>query len=237
MDVSHTDGSLFEVFARIPDPRHARGRVYPLPAILTLIATAILCGCRSLGAIAQWGRDYNELAPRLGFTRRKTQDPSRYRTPCISELHTVLVALDPAVFEEAIRAWVAAQGLDDLDRRIVAIDGKTLRGSQGHELPAVHLLAAYSQAAAAVVTQLRVPGKTNEHKTALELLRLVPLEGTLITGDAAFTQRDLCTQVIAQGGDYFLTVKENQPTLEADIRAAFGPAFSPSGDAAAAGRG
>ena len=84
-----------------------------------------------------------------------------------------------------------------------------------------------------MIAQLAVPGKTNEHKTALELLKLIPLEGTLITGDAAFTQRDLCEAVIRGQGDYFLTVKDNQPTLEADIRAAFGPAFSPSGGEAA----
>jgi predicted transposase YbfD/YdcC len=101
----------------------------------------------------------------------------------------------------------------------------------------VHLLAAYCQTVEAVVAQLRVPGKTNEHKAALDLLKLVPLQGTLITGDAAFTQRDLCTDVLRCGGDYFLSVKENQPTLEADIRDAFAPAFSPSGAAAPAGRG
>jgi len=64
-----------------------------------------------------------------------------------------------------------------------------------------------------------------------------PLKGTLITGDAAFTQRDLCAAVVLGEGDYFLTVKDNQPTLEADIRAAFGPAFSPPGAAAAGHRG
>jgi predicted transposase YbfD/YdcC len=88
-----------------------------------------------------------------------------------------------------------------------------------------------------VVAQLAVPGKTNEHKTALELIKLVPLEGTLITGDAAFTQRDLCTAIVEGGGDYFLTVKSNQPTLEADIRAAFSPAFSPEGGKPAGRRG
>jgi len=59
------------------------------------------------------------------------------------------------------------------------------------------------------------------------LLKLIPLKGTLITGDAAFTQRDLCEAVVQGRGDSFLTVKDNQPTLEADLRAAFGPAFLP----------
>jgi hypothetical protein len=237
MDVPHSEGSLYQALARIPDPRHARGRVYPLAAILTFVATALLCGCRSLLAIAQWGQDYNELAPLLGLHRRKTKDPSRYRTPCVGELHTVLAALDTAAFEEILRRWILAQGVDNLEQLVLALDGKTLRGTQGHEVAGVHLLAAYCQARESVVAQLRVPGKTNEHKTALELLKLVPLEGTLITGDAAFIQRDLCTEVITRGGDYFLSVKENQPSLEADIRAAFSPAFSPSGTAQAADRG
>jgi hypothetical protein len=228
--------SLYDVFSEIPDPRHRRGRVYPLAAVLTLVATAMLCGCRSLAAIAQWGLNYNHLAPALGLGRR-TKDGTRYRTPCISELHTVLAALPVAVFEAALTRWILAQGVADLDRRLVAIDGKTLRGSQGHQLPGVHLLAAYCPDVEAVIAQLAVPGKTNEHKTALELLKLIPLEGTLITGDAAFTHRDLCAAVIAGGGDYFLTVKDNQPTLEADIRAGFSPAFSPSGRGAARCRG
>jgi hypothetical protein len=231
-----TDGSLYEVFSQIPDPRHRRGTVYPLAAVLTLAATAMLCGCRSLAAIAQWGRDYNHLAPQLGFSRR-TKDGTGHRTPCTSELHTLLAALPAAVFEAALTRWILAQGVADLERRVVAIDGKTLRGSQGHRLPGVHLLAAYCRDVEAVIAQLAVPGKTNEHKTALELLKLIPLKGTLVTGDAAFTQRDLCAAVVAGEGDYFLTVKENQPTLEADIRAAFVPAFSPSGGEAEGRRG
>jgi len=227
--------SLYEAFATVPDPRSRFGRSYTLASLLTLAATAMLCGARSLYAIAQWGRDYNHLAPLLGFTR-PAKDGDGYRTPCVSELHTVFAALDVAAFEAVLTRWIGAQGVCDLAERIVAIDGKTLRGSQGHQLPGVHLLAAYCRDADAVLAQLAVPGKTNEHKTALELLKLIPLKGTLITGDAAFTQRDLCAAVVRGRGDYFLTVKDNQPTLEADIRAAFGPAFSPSGGQATSHR-
>ncbi len=235
MTIDPSTASLYEVFATVPDPRSRFGRSYGLASLLTLSAVAMLCGCRSLYAIAQWGREYNHLAPLLGFTR-KTKDGDGYRTPCVSELHTVFAALDAAAFEAALTRWILARGVGDLAERTVAIDGKTLRGSQGHQLPGVHLLAAYCREVEAVIAQLAVPGKTNEHKTALELLKLIPLKGTLITGDAAFAQRDLCAAVVQGEGHYFLTVKENQPTLEADIRAAFGPAFSPSG-AKAANRG
>ena len=141
MNTESTSGSLYEVFCGIPDPRDRRGTVYPLASVLTLIATAMLCGCRSLAAIAQWGRDYNDRAPRLGFSRT-TRDAARYRTPCTSELHTLLAALGAASFEAALTRWILAQGITDLPERVMAIDGKTLRGTQGYQLPGVHLLAA-----------------------------------------------------------------------------------------------
>src|SRR4051812_12149713 len=73
-----------------------------------------------------------------------------------------------------------------------------------------------------------VDRKTNEHKAALELIRSIVLEGVLITGDAAFAQRDLCAAILARDGDYLVTVKDNQPTLKQDCEAAFMPPDSPS---------
>src|SRR5262249_21712164 len=137
-----TGSSLYEVFAAIPDPRDRRGTVYSLTSVLTLIAVAMLCGARSLGAIAEWGRNYNDLAPLLGFARR-TRDGRGYRTPCASGLHTPLASIGAAAFEAALTRWIMARGVADLAERVMALDGKALRGSQGHQLPGVHLLAAY----------------------------------------------------------------------------------------------
>ena len=236
MSPAVVNGTLLEVSSEIPDTRHARGTVYSLPSLLTLAAVAMLRGRRSPAAIARWGRDYNHLAPAPGLSRAAKRRPG-YRTPCASGLHTPFAALPAAMLEVALTRWILAQGVTDLERRVVAPDGKTLRGSQGHQLPGVHLLAACRRDVEAVVAQLAMPGETNEHETALELFKLIPLEGTLITGDAASTQRDPREAVVRAGGDYFLTVKENQPTPEADIRAAFGPAFSPPGGPAAGHRG
>jgi hypothetical protein len=222
--------SLFEVFSKMHDPRRRRGKVYPLASVLTLVSTAMLCGARSLYAIAQWGRDYNHLAVELGFTRKAVGNDGVefFRTPCVAELHTLLARINSRIFEAALSSWILACGVADLQERIMHIDGKTLRGSQGHQLPGVQLLAAYCQEVGAAVAQLRVKASTNEHKTALQLLKLIPLQGTLVTGDAAFCQKDFCRQVVEGGGDYFVCVKENQKTLESDIRAAFEPSFSPS---------
>jgi hypothetical protein len=195
MSTESTGGSLSEVFAAIPDPRDRRGTVYSLASVLTLITVAMLCGARSLGAIAEWGRNYNDLAPPLGFARR-ARDGRRYRTPCAGGLRTTLAAIAAAAFEAYLTRWIMARGVADLPERVMPLDGKALRGNQGHQLPGVHLLAAYCLDVGGVVAQLRAPGKTNEHKTALQSLKILPLEGTLFTGDAAFTQRDFCAAVI-----------------------------------------
>jgi hypothetical protein len=232
--MNSTEGTLYHALARVPDHRKARGRSYSLASLLTFAATAMLCGAKSLYAIAQWGRDYNHLAPLLGFSRPRLRGRPGYRTPCVSELHTVFATLDVTRFEAVLTAWVRAAGFDDLDERVVHLDGKRLRGSQGHRLPGVHLLAVYSSELQAVVAQLAVTG-TNEHKAALEALGVVPLGGLVLTADAAFTQRDVCEAVVAGGGHYVLPVKDNQPALKKDIAAGFERAFSPDREGRAAG--
>ena len=91
----------------------------------------------------------------------------------------------------------------------------------------MHLLSLLDQQTGGVLRQLKMPPETNEHKAALTLLKAVALKGRLITGDAIFCQRDLCQQVVDDGGDYLLVVKDNQPELKAAIEAEFQPGFSP----------
>jgi hypothetical protein len=214
-------GSLIAYLAEVPDPRSRHGRRHPLTAMLAHACCAILCGCRGIAPIAQWGRDQPiEFMHRLGYRR----------TPAsFGAFQALFARLDAAALEAALARWVehalgprAGDGL-----RAVALDGKSARGSGTAGAPAVLLLAALDQRTGCVLRQARVPAGTNEHKAALALLRGLALEGRVVTGDAAFCQRDLCAQVVASGGHYLLKVDDNQPTLKADIEAAFGPAFSP----------
>lgn len=210
MDAS---SSLIELFARIPDPRRRQGRRRPLSAILSLTALALLAGCRSLEAISQFGRDLGpEFAEALGFTHPKT--------PVKSTLSEVFRIIDVPAYESALRGWLTRQA-DAKGWRAIAIDGKTLCGATGESIPGVHLLAADAHEARIALGQLRVDAKSHEHKAALELLAVLPLKGAVVTADAMFTHADFCRKVRKGGGDYLLAVKENQPTLLADLEAVF----------------
>jgi hypothetical protein len=203
--------SLLEALAEVPDPRNPKGVRYPLPAILGLAVLAMLTGAKSYCAIAQFGRDKGAaLALALGFRRGKTLGKSA--------LADLFGRLDATAFEAALGRWIASRLAPDLQRH-VCIDGKTVRGSKDGDVPGHHLVAAYAPAAQAVLAQLRVDAKTNEHKAALELLGILPLKGCVFTGDAMFCQRDVCARIIEGGGDYVLIVKDNQPSLAADIAA------------------
>ena len=146
----------------------------------------------------------------MGFRRGKTPTKATYSI--------LFRRLDVVAFEAALARWIASR-LSEQDKSVIALDGKTLRGSRDGGVPGQHLVAAYAVPAAAVLAQVRVDAKTNEHKAALQLLGIVPLGGTLVTGDAIFCQRDLCQKIIDEQGDYVFTVKDNQPSLAIDIRA------------------
>ena len=213
--------SLWEAFAEVPDPRQPSGRRYPLPSVLTLCVVSMLSGARSLYAIAQFGRDRGgEFARALGFGRETT--------PCCTTLHYLFVDLDVPAFERAIQRWL--EGRAGEGWQALSVDGKTLRGTAGHQIPGVHLLAVYAHEARRVLAEVPVGAHTNEHKTALEVLRILPLEGRVVLGDAAFCQRDLSRLVVKQGGDYIWTVKENQPELRRNLEVLFEERdFSPVG--------
>jgi len=206
--------SLLAVLAEVPDPRSRHGRRHPLSAVLGLAVVAMLSGAKSYQAIAQFGRDKGvALAHALGFTRGKTPTKSTYSV--------LFRALDVQAFEQALSRWIATR-LPEGGGKLISLDGKTARGSRDGELPGHHLVAAYCAAAEAVLAQVQVDAKTNEHKAALRLLGIVPVKGNIVTGDALFCQRDLCAAIIDAGGDYVFTAKDNQPSLVIDIGVGLG---------------
>jgi hypothetical protein len=202
---------LIEVFADIPDFRKSRGKRHPLPAILALSCSAMLCGCRGYGAIAEWGRNYGtRIANALGFT---------HKPPCAATLFTIFGHLDHEAFEARVGAWansVVAQtsATPEAPEEAMAVDGKTLRGSKKQGAPGTHLLSVLSHRLGLTLTQQAVDAKTNEIKAIETVLEQIVLQGRVLTMDALLTQRQVAQTIVDKGGDYVMIVKENQPKLK-----------------------
>lgn len=215
-------GSLLLALQQIPDPRGRQGRRHPLSAMLATVVCALLCGARSYSAIAEWIHGQEPCVWHwLGFWRRP---------PKLGAFRKLLMKLPPEALESVLQPWVDGllpDGATTAALQPVAMDGKSLCGALAEHGRAVHLLSLLDQSTGFSLRQLEVPGKTNEHKTALELLKSIVLEGRVITGDAMFCQRDLCEQIVRDKGHYFFEVKDNQPELKQAIEAEFHSAFSP----------
>jgi hypothetical protein len=209
---------LIEVLGEIPDPRQRQGRRHPLPAVLALACTAMLCGYQSYGAIAEWTRNYGRRwGEALGLT------PST--PPCAATLHTIFRALDRAQVEAVLGAWaeavLQATPSDAAGPEAVAMDGKTLRGSTQPGVPGAHLLSVVSQRLGLTLAQTAVGAKTNEIPVAQAILAGLVLEGRVVTVDALLTQRALAAALQRGGGEYVMPVKGNQPQLLSDIETVF----------------
>jgi hypothetical protein len=215
-------GSLLEHLQQIPDPRGRQGLRHVFTAMLATIVCASLQGARGYLAIAQWIHAQDVvLWHELGYRRKP---------PKLGAFRKLLMAIPPEQFEAAVRNWVR-QCLGDPDPdgplQQVSMDGKSLRGTLKGLERVVHLLSILDQATGCTLSQTRVDDRTNEAKAALELLRTLVLKGRVVTGDAIFCQREVCEEILHQGGHYFFALKDNQPTLKETVAADFQAAFSP----------
>jgi len=205
--------SLYEVFATIPDPRSKHGLRYELAYLLTCMVAGLLYNCDSTLAVAQWGRDQRLLLIRLfGFRRFLCPSDSLYRK--------LLPRLDAAHIEWALADWIRTTLCAQADDPI-ALDGKTVRGARSDDESAPHLLSFRTHHSQETLLQVVVSEKTNEIPVAQALLPCLPVEGRVFTADALHTQKDFMLCVDALGGKTVLTVKNNQPTLYADLATYF----------------
>ena len=205
--------SLAAVFARVPDPRARRGRRYPLPYLLTCLVAGLLAGGDSTQAIGQWCAEQRALLARLFPGQRAL-------TPSGSLYRRLLPRLPVEHLEWALAGWVGATR-PAADAEPAAFDGKTVRGAGTAAQPAPHLLAVYTHRSQETLLQVRVADKTNEIPVAQAVLPLLSLRGRVLTADALHTQVALVAAVVAHGADVVLTVKANQPTLQADLALLF----------------
>lgn len=211
---------LRAAFAAVPDPRDPRGVRHRLEVILGLACAAVLAGCQGLTAIGEWIADAPQEA--LDVFGPGMSRPSE---SCVRRTFT---ALPPATLETAIGAWIGrAQGSDpDAEPvwRAVAVDGKRLRGSYTDRPgsgTARHLMSGFDHHTGVVLAQREVAAKTNEIPEFAPLVdTIADLSATVVTADAMHTQTAHARYLVQQrGADYLVTVKGNQPELQAQLAA------------------
>jgi hypothetical protein len=211
--------TLWEALGTIADRRGRKGRQYPLQALLAIAVAAMLAGGNDLRAIFRWGRRLKPEALAL-FGLEKA--------PCHSQWFYFFRALDG----DALAATLGTFALAGAEPGHLAMDGKTLKGSRRLDAKALHVVSAFSTRLSAVVGDVVLEPDQNEITAALVLLKQLPLDGVIITGDAIFCQREICRTITDGGGDYAFVVKDNQPELKAAIAESFGelsPLGSPTG--------
>jgi DDE_Tnp_1-associated/Transposase DDE domain len=214
-------GGLLDLLQTVPDPRRRRGVRHPVRTVVALAVCAAVAGARSFTAIAQWARGLSPEALRqLGATRRTP--------PSEPTIRRVLQRVDADRLDAQLGPWLL--GLTARPGAGLSVDGKTLRGGHDRRQPAPRLLSALLHQDAVVVAQAAVPTTTHEIPALPRLLAPLPLAGVVVTADALHTQRETARFLVeAKQADYVFTVKENQPTLRADIAALGLDAFPPGG--------
>jgi predicted transposase YbfD/YdcC len=202
---------LLPVLAAVPDPRARRGVRHRLAVILSLAVCAVLAGARSFTAIAEWAADADQVTREaLGVTGV---------VPSESTFRRTLQNLDADALDDAAGAWAQQRTAPAAGaRRMIAVDGKTLRGSGMAGGPGRHLLAALDHAHGVVLGQVDVEAKTNEIPMFATLLDRIDLAGAVVSADALHAQHAHANYLVTQrGAHYLLTVKRNQPSLHAQL--------------------
>jgi predicted transposase YbfD/YdcC len=202
-----------ELLALLPDPRDPRGVRHPLAVVLALALAAVAAGARSLTAISEWAGDVGgKVLVELGFGERKK--------PSEATIRRVLARLDADAADLLIGAWMWVRTGVAAGRRVVALDGKTLRGSRDPRTGgARHLVGALTHAEGLVVGQAQVDSKSNEIPCARLLLSRLAIAGAVVTMDAMHTLAETAELILERGADWALTVKRNQPTLRRALKA------------------
>jgi predicted transposase YbfD/YdcC len=202
--------SLVTHLQSLQDPRLERTRKHNLLDIIALTIGASIAGADSWVAVEKYGKA--KLSWLQGFLQLPNGIPSH------DTIGRFFAALSPERFRACFAAWVA-EVAECLGLKQIAIDGKTQRRAhdRGKGKAALHLIRAWAVGNHLILGQEAVDQKSTEITAIPKLLALLDLEGALVTIDAMGCQRDIAEQIVEQKGDYLLTVKENQPTLYAEI--------------------
>jgi predicted transposase YbfD/YdcC len=212
--------ALMEQLERIPDPRRQCANLkHPLVDVIMLGFCGVLAGCEDFVEITTWGKLHE------AFLRTFLELPQGI--PSHDTLTRVFAVLPAATLQAVLLPWL--QERREVPDEWIHVDGKTLRGTRckRQQLKALHVVSAWAGQAGLTLGQVAVEAKSNEVTAVPELLKLLELQEKIVTLDAMGCQKAIAQTIMDGGGDYVLAVKDNQPTLHAELQAAFTQAPAP----------
>jgi predicted transposase YbfD/YdcC len=209
-------------FSVLPDPRKSRNQLYPLTDIISTSILAILCGYEDWEDVSLWTQGHLSWLQPLGICVEGAPSHDTY--------NRFFRFLDPDIMEKCFIRWT--QSLVGKIQGIVAIDGKTLRGSgeMASDLDAIHMVSAFAAENEIILGQLKTAGKGKELEGIKLILQLLDLEGTTVTIDAGGCHREVAELVRSRNADYIFGLKGNQGTLLAETENFFSQALSMNQD-------
>ena len=211
--------NLHKFFGQIHDPRIDRKRKHLLIDIIILTVIAVIFGADSWDSIQSFGKAKQDFLKK--FLRLPGGIPSH------DTINRVIFLIRHDRFEQVFIEWIGSLKSKQLDnesfKEVIAIDGKTLRGSKDsfHQKKPIHVINAWASSNGLALGQKTVDGKTNEIKAIPELLKLLDIEGCIITIDAIGTQREIAEQIIKNKADYILALKSNHSYLKENVETIF----------------
>lgn len=215
--MSRSPLTIHKHFRTLKDPRVAGRRKHLLGDIIVITICGVICGCNDWQEIATFAKTRRDWL--MTYLRLPNGVPSH------DTFERVFDQIDPAAFQACFRDWMQtlheALGLSQ-----IAIDGKTLRGSGTGGRQALHLVSAWATANNLSLGQVAVAEKSNEITAIPRLLELLDVNGALVSIDAMGCQKAIAAKIVERGGDYVLTVKDNQPALLSAIQECFNQAIN-----------
>jgi predicted transposase YbfD/YdcC len=198
--------SISDFFSDLTEPRDSNKR-HKLIDIITIALCAVICGADTWEDIEEFGDT------KKGWFERFLELP--HGIPGHDTFARVFASMNPKEFQQAFLRWVEA--VQTVTKRIVAIDGKTLRRSHEKNKSPLHLVSAWALENKMVLGQVKTREKSNEITAIPELLSVLELGGCIVTIDAMGCQKEIVKTIIGKGADYVLGLKGNQGTLHDDV--------------------
>jgi len=211
-----------EHFAALPDPRAMPAQRHELLDILVIALCAVICGADTFVDIARFGK------AKEPWLKEHLDLPLPHGIPSHDTFGRVFACLDAEAFGHCFLSWTQELHRQTVGQvqgagQVIALDGKTLRHSfdTASGKGAIHMVSAWASDSGLVLGQVKVDAKSNEITALPKLLAMLDLAGCVITADAMGCQKAVAQQVVKQGGDYVLALKDNHPLLHDEVRRLF----------------